>query len=103
MIKNSLNNYGLKLLACQLLFKTMTNAVRSKADSDILSSNTTYLMKTFNSLCDLINSCSMPQPVNVKTMEQVESKLRLNSLRDFASETLYASQVAFNLSNSQQK
>ena len=45
----------------------------------------------------------MAQPVNVKTMEQVESKLRLNSLRDFASETLYASQVAFNLSNSQQK
>ena len=83
MTKNSLNNYGLKLLACQLLFKTMTNAVRSKADSDILSSNTTYLMKTFNSLCDLINSCSMPQPVNVKTMEQVESKLRLNSLRTF--------------------
>ena len=54
MTKNSLNNYGLKLLACQLLFKTMTNAVRSKADSDILSSNTTYLLKTFNSLCDLI-------------------------------------------------
>ena len=103
MTKNSLNNYGLKLLACQLLFKTMTNAVRSKADGDILSSNTTYLIKTFNSLCDLINSCSMPQPVNVKTMEQVESNLRLNSLRDFASGTLYASQVAFNLSNSQQK
>ena len=37
------------------------------------------------------------------TMEQVESKLRLTSSRDFASGTLYASQVALNLSNCQQK
>ena len=48
-------------------------------------------------------SCSMPQPVNGMTMEQVESKLRLTSTRDFASGTLYASRVAFNLSNCQQK
>ena len=45
----------------------------------------------------------MPQPVNGMTMEQVESKLRLTSSRDFASGTLHASRVAFNLSNCQQK
>ena len=60
-------------------------------------------MKTFNPSFELVDTCSMPQPVDGKTIEQVESKLRLTSSRDFASGTLYASQVAFNLSNCQQK
>ncbi|KAJ7380636.1 hypothetical protein OS493_007001 [Desmophyllum pertusum] len=81
-----------------LLFESMINTVRNKSDGDLLSSDVAYLMKTFNSLCDIVNSSSLPLPVNGKTNKQIEGKLRHLLQQTTLFKEFYMNQVAFNLS-----
>ena len=82
-----------------LLFETMINTVKRKAEGDVLSSDKSYLMKTYNSLCDLLNSSSLPLPVNGKTIKQIEGKLKQLLHQTILFREFYMNQVAFNLSH----
>ena len=81
------------------LFETLISTVKRKADGDVLSSDKSYLMKTFNSLCDLVNSSSLPLPVNGKTIKQIEGKLKQFLHQTTLFRELYMNQVAFNISH----
>ena len=77
----------------------MIDAVKRKSDGDVLSSDVSYLMKTLNSLCDIVNSTSLPLPVNGKTIKQIEGKLKHLIQQATLFREFYMNQVAFNLSH----
>jgi len=77
----------------------MIDAVKRKSNGDVLSSDVSYLMKNFNSLCDIINSSSLPLPVNEKTRKQIEGKLKHLTQQKMLFRELYMNQVAFNVSH----
>ena len=77
----------------------MINAVRRKSDGDVLSTDVSCLMKTFNSLCDIVNSSSLPLPVNRKTIKQIEGNLKHLMQQTTLFREFYMNQVAFNLSH----
>lgn len=77
----------------------MINAVRRKSDGDVLSTDVSSLMKTFNSLCDIVNSSSLSLPVNGKTIKQIEGKLKHLMQQTTLFREFYMNQVAFNLSH----
>lgn len=68
-----------------------------KVGDKINSDDVTYLMTTYNSLCDLVNHNALPFPVNNKTNKQVEGKLKHLRNQSILFREVYMNQVAFNL------
>ena len=81
-----------------LLFESVINEITRKPDGDVLSTDVSYLMKTFNSICNIINSSSLPIPVNGKTIKQIEGKLKHLIQQTTLFRELYMNQVSFNMS-----
>ena len=81
-----------------LLFESVINEISRKPDGDVLSTDVSYLMKTFNSICNIINSSSLPIPVNGKTIKQIEGKLKHLIQQTTLFRELYMNQVSFNMS-----
>ena len=81
-----------------LLFESVINEITRKPDGDVLSTDVSYLMKTFNSICNIINASSLPLPVNGKTIKQIEGKLKHLIQQTTLFRELYMNQVSFNLS-----
>ena len=81
-----------------LLFESVINEITRKPDGDVLSTDVSYLMKTFNCICNIINSSSLPIPVNGKTIKQIEGKLKHLIQQTTLFRELYMNQVSFNMS-----
>ena len=76
-----------------LLFEVMLDKVGDKVNSN----DVTYVMTTYNSLCDLVNQNALPFPVNNTTKKQVERKLKHVRHQSILFREVYMTQVAFNL------
>lgn len=76
-----------------LLFDVMVDKVGDKVNGN----DVTYLMTTYNSLCDLVNHNALPFPVNNKTKKQVEGKIKHLRHQAILFREVYTNQVAFNL------